>query len=253
MKHTRKMASLVALICLLGLLAGCSSGGGYIQTVGTDFVPNQIAAGLYLLQWSQIIWGLAASQTGTQDPVFGDPVFNPDGTMSQSYTGPDGTTTVMTFLLDGTMRLDITYADGGTQTVVQGIPEFDGISRTTIPWEVTADDGTTIKSYTISLLRESSNADLSNLVYDGPNSLSPSFSSTVYFYTTDLISGYFTFTPTAEDENAAITVDGEPVSSGSVSQVIDFVPDLMLIDIVVTAEDGVTTKTYSVYFSKMAT
>jgi len=146
MNRTRKKASIVALICLLGLLAGCSSGGGGdIQTVGTGFVPNQMAAGLYLLQWSQIIWGLASSQTGTQDPVFGDPVFNPDGTMSQSYTGPDGTTTVMTFMLDGTMRLDVTYADGGTQTVVQGVPEFDGISRTTIPWEVTAGDGMVVR------------------------------------------------------------------------------------------------------------
>ncbi len=142
MSRAREIASLVALLYLLSLIAGCSSGaGGTTGAVGTSFVPNQIAAGLYLLQWSQVLWGLAASQTGTQEPVFGDPVINDDGSFSQTYTGPDGTISVMTALLDGTMRLDITYPDDSEQTVVQGIPEFDGISKTTIPWEVTSDDG----------------------------------------------------------------------------------------------------------------
>jgi hypothetical protein len=145
MNRVRQIASLVVLLYVLSLLAGCSSGvGGTTDTVGTSFVPNQIAAGLYVLQWSQILWGLAASQTGTQEPVFGQPVINPDGTFSQTYTGPDGTVTVLTALLDGTLRLDITYPDGSKQTVVQGVPDFDGISKTTIPWEVNSADGTVV-------------------------------------------------------------------------------------------------------------
>ena len=138
MKRTLQTAPLMALLCTVVLIAGCSTGGiGGLQTVGTQFAPSQVSAGLYVLQWSQILWGLQARQTGTQSPVFGDPVFNDDGSISQTYTGPDGTEAVITQLLDGTVRLEITYPDGSTQTVLQGVSEFDGVSKTTIDWEVT--------------------------------------------------------------------------------------------------------------------
>ncbi|MBA7675597.1 hypothetical protein ES703_83833 [subsurface metagenome] len=58
--------------------------------------------------------------------------------------------------------------------------------------------------------------------------------------------GTITFTPTAADGAAAtITVDGTPVASGD-SISISVSPGLNTIPIVVTAEDGTTTKTYTV-------
>jgi len=180
------------------------------------------------------------------------PVFDP-AVLSYSATVPEAVTAAAVTPISSSSYSAITVnsVEVTSGTASQSIDLVMGINTITI--QVTADDGTTIKAYTISLLRASSNADLTDLVYDGPESMSPAFAQETVLYYVVLFSGYFTFTPTAADENAAITVNGVPVSSGSVSQVIDFVPDLMLIDIVVTAEDGVTTKTYSVYFSKMAT
>lgn len=146
MRHRCRACLLMVLLGALVVLAGCSSGGvGGTASVGAEFAPAQIAAGLYVLQWSQILWGLQASQTGSQQPVFGPPVVNPDGSISQTYTGPDGTAAVITALTDGTVRLELTYPDGRTQTVLQGVPEFDGVSRTSIDWEVTSADGSIVR------------------------------------------------------------------------------------------------------------
>jgi uncharacterized repeat protein (TIGR02543 family) len=55
-----------------------------------------------------------------------------------------------------------------------------------------------------------------------------------------------TVTPTATDTNATITVNTTPVASGSVSGAISLNVGENTITIVVTAEDGTTTKTYTV-------
>jgi hypothetical protein len=84
---------------------------------------------------------MVTSQTGTEEPSFGDPVFNPDGSVSQSFTTADGTEATLTAFEDGSVRLEIVLPDGTTQTVLQSVPVFDGVSRTTTDWNVTASDG----------------------------------------------------------------------------------------------------------------
>ncbi len=145
MRPTLRPAHLLTIVCLVALLSGCSTGGIVgPESVGSRHAPSQVATVLFVQQWSQILWGLVTSQTGTQAPEFGDPVFNHDGSISQTYTGADGTVAVITALLDGTVRLEMTYPDARTQTVVQGVSQFDGVSKTTIDWQVTSSDGTTV-------------------------------------------------------------------------------------------------------------
>jgi len=103
--------------------------------------PEQVSAALYIQEWSQILWGLVTSQTGTEIPSFDDPVINPDGSISQSFTTADGTQATLTAFVDGSASIDILLPDGTGQTVLQSVPVFDGMSTTTIDWEVTSSEG----------------------------------------------------------------------------------------------------------------
>ncbi|MCJ7750875.1 MAG: hypothetical protein MUQ65_07240 [Armatimonadetes bacterium] len=106
-----------------------------------SMVPEQVSAALYVQQWSQILWGMVTSQTGTETPSFGEPVLNPDGSISQSFTAADGTESILTAFPDGSAHIDILLPDGTSQTVVQSVPVFDGLSITTMDWWVTSSEG----------------------------------------------------------------------------------------------------------------
>jgi hypothetical protein len=142
MKLALRRFCVPATVLLALVVAGCPA--GHAQE-SLSAVPGQIAAAMYVQQWSQILWGLVTTQTGTEIPSFGEPVFDPDGSVTQTFTAADGTEVVLTLLPDGSARLDITYADGTTQTVIQSVPRFDGVSVTTIHWSVTSSDGLSVE------------------------------------------------------------------------------------------------------------
>ena len=124
--------------------------------------------------------------------------------------------------------------------------------------EVTAGNGTTTKTYTVTVNRPltppSDNADLSSLV-PSEGTLNPTFDADTTSYTVDVDSAVssITFTPTAEDDGATITVDGTPVASGSPSASIDLDEGDNEVPIVVTAEDETTKMTYTVTVTRAAT
>ena len=129
------------------------------------------------------------------------------------------------------------------------------VGANTITTVVTAQDGTTTKTYTVTVTRAaSSNADLSNLAFDISGRtvpLKPSFQSdttvyselVVYIPTTTTFS---TVTPTAADPTATIKVNGTTVASGNASGAIALVVGANTITTIVTAQDRVTTKTYTI-------
>jgi len=91
------------------------------------------------------------------------------------------------------------------------------------------------------------NAALSALTFCcGP--LTPSFDPAVFSYTTTVENGIseITVTPTAADSNATIDVEGVVVASGDASAPIHVNVGLNTVDIVVTAENNVTTRTYTI-------
>jgi len=93
----------------------------------------------------------------------------------------------------------------------------------------------------------STDATLSGLAISN-GTLSPSFNSTVVAYT-DAV-GYaqnsIKLTPTVNDANATVTVKGNTTTSGSQSVGIALSVGDNVIPVVVTAEDGITTKEYDV-------
>ncbi len=122
--------------------------------------------------------------------------------------------------------------------------------------EVTADDGTT-RMYTVEVKRlvmePSHNATLAGLtISDGE--LDPVFNGEMYTsytaevpYTTNAI----TVTPSVAGIDATVTVNGTAIPSGSASGEISLGVDVNIIEIVVTAADGITSKTYIIEVTRL--
>ena len=142
MRRVLRRFYVAAIVLPVVVLAGSS------ECRALDPVPvvrSEVAAAVYVQQWGQILWGLVTSQTGTQPTSFGDPILNPDGSVTQSFIAADGTETTLTSFLDGSAVIELRLPTGVTQTVWQSIPAFDGTSKTTINWTITSSDGLSVE------------------------------------------------------------------------------------------------------------
>ncbi len=99
----------------------------------------------------------------------------------------------------------------------------------------------------------SADATLSNLTIS-QGTLSPAFSSSATSYTASVGNGVtsLTVTPTVNQANATVTVNGTPVTSGAASGAITLDVGNNTITTVVTAQDGVTTNTYTIVVTRAA-
>jgi hypothetical protein len=86
--------------------------------------------------------------------------------------------------------------------------------------------------------------------------LEPAFAPATLSYSDSVANGVASITviPTLHDPMASVTINGMPVASGSASPAIPLtVGSGKVINIVVTAEDGATTKTYTITATRRAT
>ena len=129
------------------------------------------------------------------------------------------------------------------------------VGANTVTVVVTAQDGITTKTYTITVNRapSSNDATLSNLVISS-GTLTPVFASATIVYTDGVAyaSTSVTVTPTANESHATITVNGNAVTSGSPSGAINLNVGANTITVVVTAQDGTTTDTYTIAVTRAA-
>jgi len=161
---------------------------------------------------------------------------------------PYGTTTVPT--------VGVTTADPNASKVITQVTNVTGTeAQRTATVVVTAEDGTTQKIYTVtfSVAAASTDATLSDLSLSS-GTLVPTFTSATISYTATVTNNItsITVTPTAADTNATITVNGTPVASGSASGAISLDVGENTITTIVTAQDGTTTKTYTVTVTRDA-
>jgi len=146
---------------------------------------------------------------------------------------------------NATIKVNGTTVTSGTTTapiaLAEGVP-------TVITTVVTAQDGKTKKTYTLTVTRApSTNATLSKLG-PGIGGLTPSFSPTTTSYTISAgnATASITLTPVSSDANATIKVNGATVTSGTVTTPIALAEGAQtVINAVVIAQDGTTTKTYT--------
>ncbi len=128
------------------------------------------------------------------------------------------------------------------------------VGTTTVSVVVTAEDNTTTRTYTVTVTRAAStNATLTSLV-PSAGTLDPAFdpATLAYAVAVDIATDSIALTPTAAEVNATITVAGQAVASGSASQQIALTVGTTAIPVVVAAEDGTTTQTYTVTVTRTA-
>jgi len=172
------------------------------------------------------------------------------GTSSVNYTASVASSVT-------SLTVTATTNDANATVTVDGISVASGTpsqsialtsNPTVINLVVTAQDGST-KTFSISVYKNgSSDALLKALKLSTGSALTQvagtsdvNYSATVPFSTTSL-----TVTPTTDEAHATVTVNGVAVTSGTASQPIALTGNPTVINLLVTAQDGVTTRTYSI-------
>jgi gliding motility-associated-like protein len=155
------------------------------------------------------------------------------------------------------IRLTPTTADPAAAITVNGTAVTSGsasaalpltIGGNTITTVVTAAGGTIVKTYTITVTRApAANANILKIKL-GSGTLSPGFVQATISYTASVGNAVssITVTPTLSDVNATVKVNGTLVSSGTASGAIALNVGSNTITTIATAQDGKTTKTYTI-------
>jgi len=230
-------SSVPVLVTQNGVLGGktvFSTAAGYAHSLALASVPN-----------SPDLSGLSLS-SGTLSPSF-DPA----------------TTSYGASVSNGVLAITVTptSAVNCASISVNGSPVTSGSASQTIPLVVgsnaftivvTAPDGTTTKSYTITVTRAPSSVSTLSGLATSSGTLSPSFVSATTSYTASVTGNTtsITLTPTVTNPTATITVNGTSVASGTNSAIIPLVIGANTITTVVTAQDGVTTSTYTIIVTR---
>ena len=141
----------------------------------------------------------------------------------------------------------VSAVDVGSTAQVSGTTANNFSSPVT--YKVTAQDVTVTKNWTVTVTvaPKSSDATLKTLTVSS-GSLNPGFDSntTAYTVNVDPTVPSVTFTPTTNQGDATMTVNGTAVSNGNTSTPITLNIGTNTILIVVTAQDGTSTKTYTI-------
>ena len=131
-------------------------------------------------------------------------------------------------------------------SVIRTVPL--SVGNNTISIQVTSQDGTSVLVYTVTVTRQSTDATLSALTLSS-GSLSPSFASGTLAYTAAVANSTSSLlvTPTTNDANATVTVNGNPATTP-----VPLAAGANTVTILVTAQDGVTTQSYTLAVTRDA-
>ncbi len=168
---------------------------------------------------------------------------------------------------ESTVQVIPTVQDATATVTVSGIAVTSGatsnpitlsVGPNTITTEVTAQDGTTIRDYIVTLTRlaapPSTNAQIATIAMSPTVSLIGTTGPGYLNFTSNVPNSFGSIqqTVTLKDANATMTVNGTPVNSGAASGPITLSVGANTITTVVTAQDGVTTKTVIVTINRAA-
>jgi len=148
---------------------------------------------------------------------------------------------------DGLATITVNGSAVVSGSLSQSIPL--NIGANTITTVVTAEDGSTTKTYIVTVNRALPNvATLSNLTISS-GTLSPAFAGSTLSYTASVAypASTITLTPTTTDPNATVTVNGKPAASPIALSV-----GLNKIVTKVTAQNGTTFQNYTTYITRAA-
>jgi uncharacterized repeat protein (TIGR02543 family) len=188
-----------------------------------------------------------ALSSGTLSPTFASATTSYTASVANSVTSITATPTRTQ--ANATITVNGTAVTSGSASGAISL----NVGSNTITIVGRAQDGTTTSTYTVTVTRLSSDATLSALALSA-GALSPTFASGTTTYTLSVGNAVTstTVTPTRTQANATITVNGISVNSGSASGAIALSVGLNTITVIVTAQDGTTTGTYTVNVTRAA-
>ncbi len=217
-----------------------------IVIINTDHMfaidgDNHVLGGAVMqLTSSNAALSTLAISTGTMVPAFSPTTYN--YTVSEANTLASVTMTPIT--QDAGATITVNGNAVTSHTASPAIPL--SIGANTITTIVTAADGITKNTYTTIVTRLPSTNALLSTITTTPAGTLVGVSGPGYLNFTQSVPNSETsiqVTPTAKDPTATITVNGVAVASGSLSQAIPLSVGPNTITTVLTAQDGVTTKT----------
>ena len=170
---------------------------------------------------------------------------NTSYTLSVPYSTATMTVKPMTGDPNATMKVNGASLASGATSAPIALAEG---ATTAINIVVTAQDGTTVKTYTITVTRgPSTNASLASM-NPSITPLTPTFTPATTSYTLNVANSVSSITvrPVSNDAHATITVNGTANPSGTTSAPIALAVGSNAISVVVTAQDGTTTRTYTI-------
>jgi uncharacterized protein YhjY with autotransporter beta-barrel domain len=180
------------------------------------------------------------------------PAFDPNTTSYTLNVANDVETITFTPTLSdtrGAVVINGATIPNGTATPAINLAVGSNAVTTT----VTAQNGTTTKTYTVNIIRaQSGNADLVGLAASA-GTLDPAFSpsTATYSLTVPTDTSSLQLTPTSADATATIAVNGATVPSGSASAALPLGIGTTTLTVVVTAQNG-TTRSYTVNVTRAA-
>jgi gliding motility-associated-like protein len=182
-----------------------------------------------------------------------------NGKLSPNFAGDTTNYTAIVPNAITSITVTPTAADSSAIITVNGVTVASGSPSASIPLSVGPNTITTVvtanstsKTYTVIVTRRASDyAFLANLEISKGN-LKPAFSKGIFAYMARVSRTTFaiTVTPTAGNAFATIKVNGIIVASGTASPPIALSNGINDITIVVTAQNGVNTKTYALTVTK---
>lgn len=194
---------------------------------------------------------LALSTTaGTLSPVFSEEVTGYAVAVANEVSSV--TLTPVSKQADATITVNATALSSGMASA----PVNLNVGSNTIITEVTAQDGSTKKSYTLTITRATGVSSIANLAGLSLNTgtLNPAFAAGTSNYTATVpySSSSITLRPVVEQVNATVKVNNITVGSGAASGAIALNVGMNTITTEVTAQDGITQKTYTVIVTRTA-
>jgi hypothetical protein len=175
-----------------------------------------------------------------------------------------GTPSYSAVVSNGTLTASViaTAADLSSTILVNGITVTSGTASAALSLNaglniftivVNAADRVTSRTYQYSVTRlPSSHAALTSLVINS-GTLSPAFSATTVSYTVSVPFGTttVTVTPVVSEATSTVSVNGITVTSGTASGIVSLNTGSNTINVLVTAEDGVTSTLYKITVSRL--
>lgn len=252
-----------------GTLSGFSGSGSNYSFTVTATAPGTITVGIATNSAQD-----AAGNGNTAAPPFSI-IYAPvssnanlsnlaisSGTLSPGFASGTNSYSASVSYATTSLTVTPTASDANATITVNGVAVSSGnttgaialaAGSNTITTVVTAQDGTTQKTYSLTVTRAalSSNANLSDLAINS-GALTPTFAlgTTSYSASVSNATTSITVTPTTSNANASVTVNGTAVGSGTASTAIPLVVGSNAVTITVTAQDGATTKNYTLNINR---